>query len=75
LQQLVESGNGQPGDDSPGAGIQYEWKEVSRWVKYEQTVNSETSVWGKPFVGALVYQSLLYLKTGLQYGNFYCGTL
>lgn len=26
-------------------------------------------MWSKPFVGALVYQSLLYLKTGLQYGT------
>ena len=26
-------------------------------------------MWGRPCVGALVYQSLLYLKTGLQYGT------
>ncbi len=26
-------------------------------------------MWSRPFVGALVYQSLLYLKTGLQYGT------
>jgi hypothetical protein len=39
-----------------------------RWIKYEQTVDHETNMWSKPFVGALVYQSLLYLKTGLQYG-------
>ena len=47
----------------------YEWRELSRWIKYEQTIDLETNVWGKPFVGALVYQSLLYLKTGLQYGK------
>ncbi|CAF0718290.1 unnamed protein product [Brachionus calyciflorus] len=47
----------------------YEWREVSRWIKYEQTLDSETNIWNRPFVGALVYQSLLYLKTGLQYGT------
>ncbi len=47
----------------------YEWREVSRWIKYEQNVDLETNMWSKPFVGALVYQSLLYLKTGLQYGT------
>ncbi len=26
-------------------------------------------MWSNPYVGALVYQSLLYLKTGLQYGT------
>lgn len=44
-------------------------KFFNRWIKYEQTIDLETNVWGKPFVGALVYQSLLYLKTGLQYGT------
>ncbi|RNA18759.1 anion exchange 2 isoform X1, partial [Brachionus plicatilis] len=47
----------------------YEWHEVSRWIKYEQTIDSETNKWNRPFVGALLYQSLLYLKTGLQYGT------
>lgn len=47
----------------------YEWREVFRWIKYEQTINIETSKWNRPFVGALLYQSLLYLKTGLQYGT------
>ena len=47
----------------------YEWREVSRWIKYEQNIDLETNMWSKPFVGALVYQSLLYLKTGLQYGT------
>lgn len=47
----------------------YEWREVSRWIKYEQTFDPETSIWSKPSIGALVYQSLLYLKTGLQHGN------
>lgn len=47
----------------------YEWREMSRWIKYEQTINIETSKWNRPFVGALLYQSMLYLKTGLQYGT------
>ena len=46
----------------------YEWSEVSRWIKYEQNLTLDSSIWSKPFVGALIYQSLLYLKTGLQYG-------
>ncbi len=45
------------------------FKHLKRWIKYEQRVDSETDIWSKPFVGALVYQSLLYLKTGLQYGT------
>jgi len=48
---------------------QYEWNEVSRWIKYEQNLRLDSNVWSKPFVGALIYQSLLYLKTGLQYGT------
>ena len=48
-------------------------KKVSRWIKYEQTLpdpdQSSSGMWSRPFVGALVYQSLLYLKTGLQYGT------
>lgn len=47
----------------------YEWREVSRWIKYEQTIDAETNIWSKPSIGALVYQSLIYLKTGLQHGN------
>ena len=42
---------------------------VCRWIKYEQVIDHETNMWSKPFVGALVHQSLLYLKTGLQYGT------
>lgn len=48
---------------------QYEWRQVSRWIKYEQNLDMETNIWSNPYVGALVYQSLLYLKTGLQYGT------
>ena len=40
-----------------------------RWIKYEQNLDLETNMWSNPYVGALVYQSLLYLKTGLQYGT------
>lgn len=48
----------------------FEWNEVSRWIKYEQNLTLDSNVWSKPFVGALIYQSLLYLKTGLQYGQY-----
>lgn len=44
--------------------------DFNRWIKYEQTIDPETQMWSKPYVGALVHQSLLYLKTGLQYGNY-----
>ena len=57
---LIETGNSE---------AVYEWKEISRWIKYEQNLTLDSSVWSKPFVGALIYQSLLYLKTGLQYGT------
>jgi hypothetical protein len=45
----------------------YEWKVISRWIKYEQTIDRETLSWNEPFVGALIYQSLIYLKNTLQY--------
>jgi hypothetical protein len=40
-----------------------------RWIKYEQDLDYETGLWSKPYVAPLLYQSLSYLKTGLQYGN------
>jgi hypothetical protein len=44
---------------------------VYRWIKYEQRIDLETNILSKPFVGPILYQSLLYLKTGLQYGKLF----
>jgi hypothetical protein len=40
-----------------------------RWVKYEQTIDPESNMWSKPFIGPLIYQNLIYLKNNLQYGT------
>ncbi|CAF0838647.1 unnamed protein product, partial [Brachionus calyciflorus] len=47
----------------------YKWKISSRWIKYEQTIDPETEIWSKPFIGALEYQNLAYLKQGLRSGT------
>lgn len=39
------------------------------WIKYEQTIDPETNIWSKPYVGALVYQNLAYLKSTFQTGS------
>lgn len=47
----------------------YEWKVVSRWIKYEQSVNQTTNKWDEPYVGPLLYQELIYLKNSLISGT------
>jgi hypothetical protein len=48
---------------------------MKRWIKYEQTIDPETNIWSKPFVGALLYQNLVYLKNTLQYGTIILNSL
>lgn len=47
----------------------YKWRISSRWIKYEQTIDPETEIWSKPFIGALEYQNIAYLKSNLQSGT------
>ena len=45
----------------------YHWNIMFRWIKYEQSYDSQTNMWSTPYVGALIYQNLIYLKNTLQY--------
>ena len=47
----------------------YEWRIKTRWIKYEQTFDELTSQWSKPFVGSLIYQNLILLKSKMQYAS------
>ena len=47
----------------------YEWRVRSRWIKFEQTVNTVTDKWGEPYVGPMLYQEFAYLKNNLQTGT------
>ena len=47
----------------------YEWKIKTRWIKYEQTIDEITHIWSKPFVGSLIYQNLILLKSKMQYAS------
>ena len=47
----------------------YEWKIKTRWIKFEQTIDETTHIWSKPFVGSLVYQNLILLKSKMQYAS------
>ena len=49
--------------------MSYEWKTLARWIKYEQVIDDETQVWSKPFVGALAYANLIYIRNALQYAT------
>lgn len=51
------------------ADLEYKWRISSRWIKYEQTIDPETEIWSKPFIGALEYQNIAYLKSNLQSGT------
>jgi hypothetical protein len=43
---------------------------IFRWIKYEQVIESSTNMWSKPFVGAILYHNLIYLKNTLQNGIY-----
>ena len=45
-----------------------EWKEVGRWLKFEETVENGGR-WSKPHVGTLQLHYLLELKHFLSYGT------
>ncbi len=49
----------------------YEWKIKSRWIKYEQSVDTATSEWSSPYVGPIVYQELVNLRHMLMTGSVF----
>ncbi|XP_018418539.1 PREDICTED: anion exchange protein 3 [Nanorana parkeri] len=50
-------------------GVQeMQWKEMARWIKFEEDVEQETSRWGKPHVASLSFRSLLELRKTIAHG-------
>ena len=39
-----------------------EWRETSRWVKFQEDVRNEGKRWSKPFVPSLHWEAILDLK-------------
>ena len=42
--------------------VESEWKETSRWVKFQEDVEDEGKRWSKPFVPAIPLAAILDLK-------------
>lgn len=45
-----------------------EWRETSRWIKYEEAVEEGSARWGPPHVASLSFHSLLNLRRCLETG-------
>lgn len=50
-------------------GIEREWKETARWIKYEEDVEEGAERWGRPHVAPLSFHSLLNLRRCLETGT------
>ncbi|XP_076858589.1 anion exchange protein 3 isoform X2 [Brachyhypopomus gauderio] len=44
------------------------WREMARWIKFEEDVEEETDRWGKPHVASLSFRSLLELRRTITHG-------
>ncbi|KRT84572.1 hypothetical protein AMK59_2894, partial [Oryctes borbonicus] len=55
-------------DELDGNQDEREWKEVARWIKYEENVEEGLDRWGKPHVASLSFHSLLNLRKCLEDG-------
>ncbi|KAF5898078.1 anion exchange protein 3 isoform X1, partial [Clarias magur] len=44
------------------------WKEMARWIKFEEDVEEDTDRWGKPHVASLSFRSLLELRRTITHG-------
>lgn len=47
----------------------WEWKEKSRWIKFEEDVLGAADRWGSPHVASLSFLSLIDLYKTLENGN------
>lgn len=45
-----------------------QWREVARWIKFEEEVEEETERWGRPHVASLSFRSLLELRRTISHG-------
>ncbi|XP_025420919.1 anion exchange protein 3 isoform X2 [Sipha flava] len=55
-------------DELKGTGVEREWKETARWIKYEEDVQEGTDRWGRPHVASLSFHSLLNVRRSLESG-------
>lgn len=46
-----------------------QWREMARWIKFEEDVEEETDRWGKPHVASLSFRSLLELRRTISHGE------
>ncbi|KAI1237225.1 hypothetical protein IHE44_0014483 [Lamprotornis superbus] len=44
------------------------WREMARWIKFEENVEEDTARWGKPHVASLSFRSLLELRKTIAHG-------
>lgn len=56
-------------DELNKVGGEYFWREVGRWIKYEQKIEEGSQRWGKPHVSSLSFHSLLELRRGIATGS------
>ncbi|QQP54688.1 Uncharacterized protein FKW44_007602, partial [Caligus rogercresseyi] len=47
---------------------EYEWKELARWIKYEEVVEEEGDRWSKPHVSTISLRGLLHLRKLIRNG-------
>ena len=52
-----------------GENAEFEWKEKSRWIKFEEDVEEGAERWGKPHVASLSFHSLLELRKCIEQGK------
>ncbi|XP_018315029.1 band 3 anion transport protein isoform X2 [Mycetomoellerius zeteki] len=55
-------------DELHGLGVEREWRETARWIKYEEDVEEGADRWGRPHVASLSFHSLLNLRRCLETG-------
>lgn len=48
--------------------VETEWKETSRWVKFQEDVEDEGKRWSKPFVPAIPLAAIMDVKDCLDSG-------
>lgn len=46
------------------------WQETSRWMGYEENLNTATGKWGPSHVSYLTFKSLIQLRKTMSTGDF-----
>lgn len=56
-------------DELNKIGGEFAWREIGRWIKYEQNIEEGSQRWGRPHVSSLSFHSLLELRRGIATGS------